>query len=103
MRNIIVSYNYDNDKRQFDYDKTNQIVSATSMKQPVQRFRYDLNGNRTNFNVGKNNRLLNDGESAYNYDNEGNRISKGSTKYYWDHRNRLVKVETPKETVEYSY
>jgi RHS repeat-associated protein len=101
--NRIVSIDHDNDKHQFDYDKTNQIVSATSIKHLIQRFRYDLNGNRTNFNVGRNNRLLNDGESTYNYDHEGNRISKDATKYFWDHRNRLVKVETPKETVEYSY
>ncbi|MDR2440943.1 MAG: hypothetical protein LBE12_16405, partial [Planctomycetaceae bacterium] len=39
----------------------------------------------------------------FEYNGEGNRISKGSTKYYWDHRNRLVKVETPQETVEYVY
>ncbi|MDR2438769.1 MAG: hypothetical protein LBE12_05285 [Planctomycetaceae bacterium] len=37
------------------------------------------------------------------YNNEGNRISKGTTKYFWDYRNRLVKVETPQETVEYVY
>ncbi|MDR2170088.1 MAG: hypothetical protein LBP59_08100 [Planctomycetaceae bacterium] len=45
---------------------------------------------------------------TYNYDNEGNRISKTTkdnktTKYAWDHRNRLTKVETQTETIEYIY
>ncbi|MDR2438883.1 MAG: hypothetical protein LBE12_05895, partial [Planctomycetaceae bacterium] len=103
MRNIIVSYNYDNDKRQFDYDKTNQLIAANYTKLPSEKYSYDLNGNRSNHQTGKNNQLLHDGESAYEYDNEGNRISKGATKYFWDHRNRLVKVETPQESVEYVY
>ncbi|MDR3110931.1 MAG: RHS repeat-associated core domain-containing protein, partial [Planctomycetaceae bacterium] len=51
--------------------------------------------------------MLSDNENSYQYDNEGNRITKisgsGTTKYSWDNRNRLVKVETPTETVEYVY
>ena len=44
----------------------------------------------------------------YKYDAEGNRIEKKSkngetTKYEWDHRNRLVKTVTPKETADYVY
>ncbi len=46
---------------------------------------------------------MSDGENTYTYDDEGNRTSKGATKYEWDHRNRLVKVVTPEETVEYVY
>ncbi len=46
---------------------------------------------------------MNDGENAYTYDDEGNRTSKGATKYHWDHRNRLVKVVNGDQTVEYKY
>jgi len=67
------------------------------------------NGNRKNFETGKNNQLTNDGEFCYTYDSEGNRVEKMSistgekTKYVWDHRNRLTQVVTPKESVLYSY
>jgi RHS repeat-associated protein len=87
----------------YDYDKTNQLIAANYNKLPVEKYKYDLNGNRSNYQTGKNNQLLHNGENAYEYDNEGNRIAKGATKYFWDHRNRLVKVETPQETVEYVY
>ena len=55
-----------------------------------------------------NNQLLSDGVFDYKYDDEGNRIEKKAktgetTKYVWDHRNRLVQVVMPKETVAYSY
>jgi YD repeat-containing protein len=87
----------------YDYDKTSQLIATNYAKLPAEKYNYDLNGNRSNYQTGKNNQLLHDGENAYEYDDEGNRISKGLTKYFWDHRNRLVKVETPQETVEYVY
>jgi RHS repeat-associated protein len=63
MRDIIISFYCDNNKRQYYYD---------------------LNGNYSNYRTGKNNQLLHDGENAYEYDSECNRISKGLTKYYWE-------------------
>ncbi|MDR2440192.1 MAG: hypothetical protein LBE12_12605 [Planctomycetaceae bacterium] len=87
----------------YSYDKIGQLVAANYTKLPEEKYNYDLNGNRSNYKTGKNNQLLHDDENAYEYDNEGNRIAKGTTKYFWDHRNRLVKVETPQETVEYVY
>jgi RHS repeat-associated protein len=108
----IAQYNYQwdvanqilaiNDGR-YNYDKTNQLITANYEKLPSEKYIYDLNGNRSNYRTGKNNQLLHDGENFYEYDGEGNRISKGTTKYFWDHRNRLVKVETPQEMVEYVY
>ncbi len=51
--------------------------------------------------------MLSDAKNEYRYDNEGNRVAKGTgndaVQYFWDHRNRLVKVVTPAETVEYVY
>jgi RHS repeat-associated protein len=79
---------------------------------------YDPNGNRQTaeiqgqnqtYKTGKYNRLLSDANYRYEYDREGNRISKTSikdgstTKYIWDNRNRLIKIETPTETIEYIY
>jgi RHS repeat-associated protein len=78
---------------------------------------FDLNGNRKtadiqgkneSYKTGEYNRLLSDENYRYEYDQEGNRISKiakdnTTTKYFWDHRNRLTKVQTPTESVEYIY
>jgi RHS repeat-associated protein len=78
---------------------------------------FDLNGNRKtakiqdkneSYQTGEYNRLLSDENYRYEYDQEGNRISKiakdnTTTKYFWDHRNRLTKVQTPTESVEYIY
>jgi RHS repeat-associated protein len=96
-----------NDKAKYEYDKTSQLVNAKYTKLPEEKYSYDLNGNRKTSKTGEYNRLLSDNENSYQYDNEGNRITKissnGTTKYSWDNRNRLVKVETPNETVEYVY
>jgi YD repeat-containing protein len=85
---------------------------------PQEIYNYDPNGNRKQaeiqdqkqvYETGEYNRLLSDENYRYDYDREDNRISKTSkkdgskTKYSWDHRNRLVKVETPTETIEYIY
>jgi RHS repeat-associated protein len=78
---------------------------------------FDLNGNRKkakiqdkneSYQTGEYNRLLSDENYRYEYDQEGNRISKTdknntTTKYFWDHRNRLTKVQTPTDSVEYIY
>jgi RHS repeat-associated protein len=85
---------------------------------PQEIYNYDLNGNRKQaefkdqkqvYETGEYNRLLSDENYRYNYDHKGNRISKTSkkdglkTKYSWDNRNRLIKVETSTETIEYIY
>jgi RHS repeat-associated protein len=84
---------------------------------PNERYDFDLNGNRKqaeiqgqkqNYKTGQYNRLLSDENYSYEYDREGNRISKIAkdgtiTKYFWDNRNRLIKVQTPTETIEYIY
>ena len=79
--------------------------------QPNEFYAYDANGNRISekFENSANNQLTSDGKFHYTYDDEGNRIEKKSlksaevTKYVWDHRNRLVQVVMPRETVAYVY
>jgi len=84
------------------------LTSAIYEKLPEELYEYDANGNRKAFETGKNNQLLSDGVFDYKYDDKGNRIEKKSktgetTKYIWDHRNRLIQVIMPKESVAYSY
>ena len=114
---VIASYDYSWDAAnritgindaEYGYDKTSQLVSAEYESLPKESYDYDANGNRKNFETGKNNQLISDGVFDYRYDAEGNRVEKKSkngetTKYEWDHRNRLVKVVTPNEKVEYVY
>ena len=93
---------------EYGHDKMSQLVEVGyNAFQPNEVYEYDANGNRKAFETGKNNQLLSDGVFDYKYDDEVNRIEKRSkdslTRYVWDHRNRLVKVVMPKETVTYSY
>ena len=94
---------------EYSYDKTSQLVEAGyNTFQPNEVYEYDANGNRKAFETGKNNQLLSDGVFEYKYDDEGNRVEKKAkngevSKYVWDHRNRLVQVVLPKESVTYVY
>ncbi|MDR2170928.1 MAG: hypothetical protein LBP59_12365, partial [Planctomycetaceae bacterium] len=101
----------------YSYDKTSQLINASYSFMPNEKYNFDLNGNRKtaeiqgkneSYKTGEYNRLLSDENYRYEYDLEGNRISKTdkdnkTTKYFWDHRNRLTKVETQTETIEYIY
>ena len=102
----------DKDKKsaEYGYDKTSQLLTADyNAFQPNESYDYDANGNRKKFETGANNQLTSDGVFRYTHDDEGNRIEKAAiannskTVYQWDHRNRLVQVKTPKETVGYVY
>lgn len=103
-------------KSRYEYDKTSQLIGAKYDFMKNEMYKFDPNGNRVkaeiqgrpeNYETGEFNRLLSDGENRFEFDAEGNRIAKlmddQATKYFWDHRNRLVKVETPSETIEYMY
>jgi YD repeat-containing protein len=91
----------------YGYDATSQLISVDHDKLPKELYEYDANGNRKNFETGKNNQLTSDGVFRYTYDDEGNRVSKVSknskTEYFWDHRNRLVRVVDNGKSVEYDY
>ncbi|GAB6188118.1 RHS repeat-associated core domain-containing protein [Thermopirellula anaerolimosa] len=94
-------------------DATGQLTAADYDYQSDESYQYDSNGNRVTANgstytTGTNNQLLSDGTYRYQYDAEGNRtyrfidnnangqLDQGDTditKYNWDHRNRLYKVQ----------
>jgi RHS repeat-associated protein len=86
----------------FTYDKSDQLVDADHSEQDNESYVYDNNGNRINIGyvTGENNQLQSDGKFNYEYDKEGNRVKRTEiatgevTNYEWDHRNRLVGVET---------
>ena len=86
----------------YTYDSATQLTEATHTFQTNESYTYDANGNRTNagYQIGPNNQLLSDGIYTYQYDGEGNRISRNNiltgdiTEYKWDFHNRLVGVVT---------
>ncbi|MEM6468700.1 MAG: putative Ig domain-containing protein [Planctomycetota bacterium] len=101
----------------YAHDLTGQLTSAIRSTGNDEFFSYDLNGNRTiaGYLTGIGNRLATDGTYNYEYDGEGNRISRTEivtgtvTRYEFDHRNRLIRVtqqDPGSESVEiatYSY
>ena len=98
------------DNYQYGYDKTGQLMTVNKGGSLFESFSYDKNGNRKTSTgpngdqvyapAGAGNRLLNDGQNTYTYDDEGNIktntvIATGdTTEYIWDYRNRMVHVET---------
>jgi RHS repeat-associated protein len=111
-----------------NYDSFGQLVGTTRAGGLDETFSYDASGNRqvAGTIIGKGNRISYDGTFRYLYDTEGNLTEKTrvlmaqgsdiiqeSTKYLWDNRNRLVRVEfySPpgggtaelSKTVEYVY
>lgn len=85
----------------YTHDLNGQLTSAIRSTANNEVFQYDANGNRTlngySYSVG--NRLLSEGTHSFEYDRDGNRVLKenaGSgevTRYEYDHRNRLVRVQ----------
>ncbi len=103
------------------YDAAGQVTSATAT---AESFTYDGSGNRlvaagSATHIESGNRLSSDGEFSYQYDAAGNRTVRTRvaaqpaddyrTLYFWDHRQRLVKVELQNlehvttQRIEYDY
>ena len=122
----------------YSYDSRNQLTVANyedTHRSTDEAYAYDDNGNRDTANgdtyaTGDYNRMTSDGTFEYEYDDEGNRTQRYDwndidtddevdvgeredyTKYTWDYRNRLTKVEhfddddpstTSDHTVQYGY
>lgn len=107
----------------YTYDTRDQLTGATTtplagatvtFTPPVENYSFDPTGNRTNGGTSTSanethNRVQNDGTNTYQYDNEGNQISRTNnstgevTTYSYDFRNRLVKVASPGKVVSYQY
>lgn len=87
----------------YQYDDRGQLIAALDISgSPLlsdESYQYDANGNQLAQETGDYNRTESDGKYSYEYDEEGNRVSRLNiatnelTEYTWDHRNRLVKVE----------
>jgi RHS repeat-associated protein len=102
--------------KSFGYDAVDRLTSAlyTNPLQPAENYAYDAVGNRNSsqlsasYNYQPFNRLTNTSTAIYNYDSNGNLISKtdsnGSTQYTWDFENRLKQVSLPNgNTIAYKY
>jgi RHS repeat-associated protein len=95
----------------------NRLVQATNPlpTNPLESFNYDPVGNRLNSNqngastFNQANQLLEDGSFTYQYDNNGNMTRKTAkaggavTQFEYDAENRLVRVVSPTNTVNYRY
>jgi RHS repeat-associated protein len=94
----ITSYTGPEGTLNYAYDPSGQLLDVTGARS--EDYSYDENGNRTmtGYVTGDLNQLLSDGVYDYEYDLEGNMISKTRisdgevTEYTWDHRQRLVHV-----------
>jgi RHS repeat-associated protein len=108
----------------YRYDLNAQLIDAAFEGQGDESYAYDLNGNRRSaviggeartYSTGQANQVISDGVYRYEYDGEGNprlkiRVSDGQvTESFWDHRNRLIRVEERSaggiilRTAEYRY
>ena len=101
----------------YAYDVLNRLTQATNAlpSNPLETFNYDPVGNRTNSNqngasvFNSVNELLDDASFTYQYDNNGNmtrktaKIGGAITAYEYDAENKLVRVVSPANTVNYRY
>jgi len=103
--NQVATASSDGNNSSYNYDLDGQLTSVVNDVLPDESYLYDLNGNRLSshlhgsaYETGLNNQLLSDGENTYQYDSEGNLISKASLigetsfSFEWDYRNRLTSI-----------
>lgn len=102
---------------EYDYDDSGQLTGSIRSAFSDEAFTYEANGNPADagYTIGGNNRIMSDSNHNYDYDAEGNIISKTEiatgmvTTFAYDHRNRLTRVEkhnagdTLISTVSYTY
>jgi YD repeat-containing protein len=94
-----------------DYGKDNQLKSVDNSSRADEVYNFNALGIRNNWSTvtGDSRQILNDGKYVYKYDDEGNLqekkelVSGKITNYEWDYRNRLTKVSSAGQTVEYQY
>jgi RHS repeat-associated protein len=101
----------------YQYDDVYQLTNAVHPQayNPGETFDYDVVGNRLSSHLSSDyvydnlNRLLEDDDFTYSYDDNGNLLSKvdklsgATTTCQYDAENWLVQVDTPTDVVEYQY
>ncbi len=95
--------------RQFSYDALQRLISGGTTDSP-ETYSYDVLGNRDTSHLSSNhkydsaNRLLEDDDFTYDYDDNGNLSTKnakngdGTTTYTWDVQNQLIQIDFPDST-----
>jgi YD repeat-containing protein len=94
-----------------DYGKDNQLKSVDNSSRADEAYNFNALGIRNNWSTvtGDSRQVRNDGKFEYKYDDEGNltrktELASGNiTNYEWDYRNRLTKVSSAGQIVEYQY
>jgi RHS repeat-associated protein len=90
-------------QHQYTYDRLNRLIHATH-PDLIESFSYDSVGNRLPGVYDAANRLLEDDEFTYEYDENGNLIKKVEkttekvTTYQYDAENQLIRVDLPDGT-----
>ncbi len=101
----------------YEYNEVNQLTKATVTNDPngndtTTTYAYDEVGNlitktvegvEHTYTYDANDRLISKDGATLTYDANGNLIDDGTNTYEWDDKNRLVKVTTPTDVVEYLY
>ena len=101
----------------YEYNSVNQLTKETVSNDPkgnntTTSFTYDKVGNLktktidgidTSYAYNENDQLTTQGSKTFTYDANGNLVSDTDNTYEFDDKNRLIKVTTPTDTVEYSY
>ncbi len=100
--------------KNFSYDNVDRLTAMTNGT-ANESYNFDSVGNRTSshlsasYNYQPFNRLVSteNSTSSYNYDANGNMVSKSEGKelwrYVWDYENRMTTASTRKQTVRYRY
>jgi RHS repeat-associated protein len=94
-----------------DYGKDNQLKSVDNSSRADEAYNFNALGIRNNWSTvtGDSRQVQNDGKFEYRYDDEGNltrktELASGNiTNYEWDYRNRLSKVSSAGQIVDYQY
>jgi RHS repeat-associated protein len=94
-----------------DYGDDNQLQGIDYATRPDEAYNFDALGIRSGWSTvtGDSRQVFNDGKYEYTYDLEGNlsrkkEISTGNlTNYSWDYRNRLTRVVSGSQIIEYLY
>lgn len=101
--------------RVFGYDLVDRLKTVHTNGTQTEFYNYDDVGNRTSshlsaaygYQSGKFNQLISTATANYQFDANGNTVSKGEGsslwRYIWDYENRLTQASTRKQNVRYRY